>query len=132
SADITGRPTDVANALKVNLPVTAVHMARFVMGRPLDFDPGAKFVYANAGYLLLGRIIEAVTRGAYDAYVKKEVLSPLGITAAQLGREMPEARARGEVRYFDRKKQRGQCLYPPRRGQLVAVMDGAFNYEAHD
>jgi N-acyl-D-amino-acid deacylase len=132
SPDFTGRPGDAATALRVPQPVTSVQLARYVLGRPLDFDPGAKFVYANAGYLMLGRVIETVTRGAYDAFVKKELLAPLGITYMQMGREMPENRARNEVHYYDRKKQKGACLYPPRRGQVVPVMDGAFNYEAHD
>lgn len=130
--EITGRPIDVANALRVPLPVTATHMVRYLLSRPLDFDPGSKFVYANPGYLVLGRIVEAVTKGSYAAYVRKEILTPLGITATQIGRELPENRARGEVRYFDRKKQRGPCLYPQRRGQQVPIMDGAFNFEAMD
>ena len=34
---------------------------RYMLGKPLDFDPGTRYVYSNFGYCLLGRVIEAVT-----------------------------------------------------------------------
>jgi N-acyl-D-amino-acid deacylase len=36
-------------------------MILFVLGEPLDFEPGTKHAYSNLGYVLLGRVIEAVT-----------------------------------------------------------------------
>ena len=42
-----------------------------MMGQPLDFDPGARYAYSNLGYLVLGRLIEAITKQPYEAHVKK-------------------------------------------------------------
>jgi N-acyl-D-amino-acid deacylase len=109
-------------------------IVRYMMGQPLDFDPGTKFVYSNLGYLVLGRIIEAVTGQRYEQWVRQNVLAPVGITRMELGRGLPEDRAKDEVQYFDSRKRTGACLYPPRVGQRVPLPDGANNiegYEAH-
>ena len=132
SGDPIGRAMEIAQALNVPPPAKPVDIVRFMMGQPLDFDPGAKHVYSNLGYLVLGRIIEAATGEKYEAYVNKEVLAPLGIKAAQLGRALPENRAKGEVKYYDSQKRKSMSLYPPHK--QVALPDGAENiegYEAH-
>jgi N-acyl-D-amino-acid deacylase len=132
SGDPIGRPLEIARALRVPEPARPVDIVRFMMGQPLDFAPGSKYVYSNLGYLILGRIIEAVTGEPYEGHVKKEVLGPLGIKAAQLGRTLPANRAPGEVKYFDSQKRMGTSLYPPH--EQVPLPDGAENlegFEAH-
>jgi len=51
-----------------------------VMKSELQFDPGADQVYSNAGYSVLGYIIEEVTAGSYEDYIKNVIFNPLGIT----------------------------------------------------
>lgn len=126
------RPWDIAKALGIRPPVTPVHIVRYMMGQSLDFGPGERLVYSNLGYLVLGRIIEAVTGQKYEAYIKKEVLGPLGVKTAQLGRALIENRAKGEVRYYDAKKRTGVALFPPRLGQQVPIQYGAENFEAFE
>ncbi len=53
-------------------------MAR-VAGKPLDFTPGTKMVYNNTGYILLGRVIEIVSRESYREYVRKHLLERAGM-----------------------------------------------------
>ncbi|HEY3788651.1 MAG TPA: serine hydrolase domain-containing protein, partial [Urbifossiella sp.] len=132
SGDPIGIPRKIAMALKQELPVAPEDVVRYMMGRPLDFDPGLEFSYSNLGYLVLGRIIETVTGRKYEEYVRKEVLAPLGIQRMQLGRALPENRAKGEVHYYDSKKATGRCLYPPRFGVRVPFPDGAANLEAYE
>jgi len=132
SGDPIGWPFQIAEALKVSPPVDPVQIVRYMMGRPLDFDPGAEHIYSNLGYLVLGRIIEAVTGEKYEDYVTKEVLAPLRIHVARLGRVLPENRAKGEVVYYDSQKRMGTSLYPPH--QQVPLQYGAENlegFEAH-
>lgn len=134
SYDPIGKVWDIARALGIRPPVTPVDIVRYMMGQPLDFAPGERHAYSNLGYLVLGRIIEAVTGAKYEAYVKRQVLAPLGIKTAQLGRALVEHRARGEVRYYDAKNRRGPCLFPPRLGEQVPIQYGAENldgFEAH-
>ena len=49
---------------------------------PARFAPGERFGYCNAGYVLLGRVIEAVTGGDYFDVVGERVFAPAGMTTA--------------------------------------------------
>lgn len=46
---------------------------------PLRFTPGDHFEYSNAGYTLLGYIVETVTEKPYDVVLKEKILDPLGM-----------------------------------------------------
>ncbi len=45
--------------------------------RPLDFGPGSKWSYCNAGIDTLGRIIEVVSGQAYEDFLKQRIFGPL-------------------------------------------------------
>ena len=47
--------------------------------RPLLFEPGTRWEYSNAGYVLLGAIIESVTGRWYLDYVQEHVFSRAGM-----------------------------------------------------
>jgi N-acyl-D-amino-acid deacylase len=134
SGDPIGMMGAITRALGTTAPVPAADVIRYTLGRPLDFDPGARFAYSNVGYLLLGRVIETASGIGYERYVRERVLAPVGVTTTQLGRALPENRAADEVRYYDARRSTGVCQYPPRVGQRVPFPDGAGNlegYEAH-
>ena len=46
---------------------------------PLDFEPGTQYAYSNAGYIVLGLVVEAVTGRPYDEVLRERVLKPAGI-----------------------------------------------------
>ena len=46
---------------------------------PLQFEPGAEQRYSNAGYLLLGLVIEKVTGRSYHDAVREMVFVPAGM-----------------------------------------------------
>jgi D-alanyl-D-alanine carboxypeptidase len=46
---------------------------------PLRFDPGSKAEYSNGGYVVLGKIIEAVTGTTYYDHVRRHVFDPAGM-----------------------------------------------------
>ncbi len=132
--DPIGIPGQITHEMKLPGAPTPDDIVRYMMGQPLDFDPGTKMVYSNLGYLVLGRIIESVTGAKYEPWVKKHVLAPVKITGMALGRGLPENRAKGEVHYYDSQKRTGRCLYPPKVGEKVPLPDGAENiegFEAH-
>ena len=56
-----------------------VEIVKLTQEMPLEFDPGAKFKYNNTGYVLLGHVIEKISGGSYDEYVRKNLLEPLGL-----------------------------------------------------
>lgn len=47
--------------------------------RPLDFEPGTKWAYCNAGIDTLGRIVEVVSKEPFDVYLKRHIFHPLGM-----------------------------------------------------
>ncbi|MDB5373282.1 MAG: serine hydrolase [Belnapia sp.] len=48
--------------------------------RSLNFAPGSRFRYSNTGFLLLGRIIEAVSGESLAAFLERRIFVPLGMT----------------------------------------------------
>ena len=47
--------------------------------RVIGWQPGSQSKYANINYILLGAIIEAVTGGTYEDYVRQAILLPLNM-----------------------------------------------------
>jgi D-alanyl-D-alanine carboxypeptidase len=50
-----------------------------------DFEPGTKYSYSNSNYLLLGFIIEKITKKSYAAILKKRITSKLNLTHTYVG-----------------------------------------------
>lgn len=50
--------------------------------KPLQFEPGARFAYSNAGYLVLGAIVEQVSGMPFDTYVGQYIFIPAGMQGA--------------------------------------------------
>lgn len=46
---------------------------------PYDFEPGTKFSYSNSGYILLGYIIEMVSKESYEEYLKQNIFKKLSM-----------------------------------------------------
>lgn len=47
---------------------------------PPKFKPGERVGYSNAGFILLGLIIESVSKQTYHQYVKENIITPLGLS----------------------------------------------------
>lgn len=45
--------------------------------RPLEFEPGTKWAYCNAGIDTLGRVVEVVSGMSYEGFLSKHVFGPL-------------------------------------------------------
>lgn len=56
----------------------------------LAFEPGKKFAYSNIGYWLLGKVVEQVTGLSYPAYVRANILLPLGLAAQEIDFVIPD------------------------------------------
>jgi N-acyl-D-amino-acid deacylase len=129
SFDPMFRPIEIASALGAAPPARPEHIIRYVWGRRLDFDPGARYAYSNIGYCLLGRAIEKASGRSYERYVQEEVLAPLGIRDLRVGSTLPAGRAEDEVDYDDDRT--GPAVLGE-IGKPVPRPDGAFYLEAMD
>jgi CubicO group peptidase (beta-lactamase class C family) len=122
----------VAQALGLRLPIRPEHIIRYTMGRPLDWDPGAKYAYSNFGYCVLGRVIEAASGQRYHDYVAQHVLAPLGIAHMRLGRNLYVDRAPGEVKYYDSGNRTGRAISGPAIGRQAPLPYGVECIETMD
>lgn len=50
-----------------------------VKDMPLEFEPGASWNYCNTGYVILGDIVEKVTRNDLGRYLEKNIFKPLNM-----------------------------------------------------
>lgn len=122
------RPTDIAAATGTPAPASADAIVRYMLGQPLDFDPGSRYAYSNFGYAVLGRIIERITGAGYEQFVQEAVLAPAGATRMRLGRSLLADRAPDEVRYYD--PATVNAVFPGEGA--VPLPYGGFNIEAMD
>lgn len=50
--------------------------------QPALFEPGADWSYSNAGYVLLGRVVENVSGTGYFDYIRQHIFMPAGMVAS--------------------------------------------------
>jgi CubicO group peptidase (beta-lactamase class C family) len=55
-----------------------------IAAEPPQFEPGARFAYSNAGFVVLGAVIERVTGAAYADHVRERVLAPAGMSHTEI------------------------------------------------
>jgi CubicO group peptidase (beta-lactamase class C family) len=60
------------------LPMDLVNL---IAAEPLLFQPGTSHAYSNTGYIVLGLLIENVSKRAYARYLEEEIFRPLGLAA---------------------------------------------------
>lgn len=100
SFDPMFKSREIAATMGVPPPADAVTIIRYMLEKPLQFNPGTKYAYSNFGYCVLGRIIEKVTGERYEDAVRERILRPAGVASMRLGRTRLADRAPGEVRYY--------------------------------
>ena len=64
---------------RTTLTTIASHLPLFV-NDPLPFAPGARFRYSNAGFQVLGLIVERVSGQSYYDFVHDHIFAPTGMT----------------------------------------------------
>lgn len=100
SGDPMFQPRQIARDLRTASPPGPDEIVRWMLGRPLDFDPGSRFAYSNFGYCVLGRIMERAAHLPYEAWVRRNLLRPMGIRGMRVGHSLPGGRASDEVKYY--------------------------------
>ncbi|MGA2531447.1 MAG: serine hydrolase domain-containing protein [Candidatus Aminicenantales bacterium] len=60
-------------------PIGREEFVRLAMAQPLSAPPGTHYSYSNAGFSLLGAIIEKLTGASYEQYLRGTFFLPLGM-----------------------------------------------------
>ena len=63
---------------------TVAGYVKALMQRPLESPPGERFNYTNAGYFVLGHLIQKLTGQSYETFVRENIFTPLGMTDTTL------------------------------------------------
>jgi CubicO group peptidase (beta-lactamase class C family) len=58
---------------------TLAEMVKPFVNEPLSFPPGQQFDYSNAGFILLGAIVEKASGQSYYDYVREQIFKPAGM-----------------------------------------------------
>ncbi len=124
--------TQAAQAVGAPAPASAQTVIRYMLGQPLQFDPGTQYNYSNFGYAVLGRVIEKVTGQSYDEYVRTQVLAPSGVSCMRLAQTQLKDRVEGEVHYYDYPGSAPAQSVFPSVAQPVPYPYGGFYIEAMD
>src|SRR6056297_4071212 len=59
---------------------TSADLIPLFIDKPMMYTPGEKFQYNNTGFVVLGLIIEEITKKPFDKYLDEEVFQPLDMT----------------------------------------------------
>ncbi|MCB9397224.1 MAG: serine hydrolase [Acidobacteria bacterium] len=128
--DLTYMEVQIAQTMGIPSPPSRTDIVRYILGQPLQHDPGQRFVYSNIGYLVLGLVLEEWSGQNYMDFVFPQVFGDSGIPASEifLGRTFPIDRDPREPVY-DHYQVLTQNVYDP-NGPLVLAPDGGWNHEA--
>lgn len=55
------------------------HVLEEAVSLPLEEPPGAKTVYSDVGFILLGEILEGIAKEPLDKFCQREIFQPLGM-----------------------------------------------------
>lgn len=70
-------------------PTTPAAIVASMAERPLAFTPGSKYAYSNTGYVLLGLVIEHVSKVPLARYEREHILGPAGMHDTTAGADPP-------------------------------------------
>lgn len=79
TSGLPGRMPDGLADLYVKRNHTLAEGVMAFSQRPLDYEPGTKWAYCNAGIDTLGRVIEVVTGQSYEGFLRNRIFKPLGM-----------------------------------------------------
>lgn len=80
----------------LTVPATPTELVRWMMGKPLQANPGGQIAYSSVGFLVAARIIEAITGESFET-VARRLLAEAGVTRTRLGRNTRSQRFAAEA-----------------------------------
>ena len=119
-------------------PANPTNIISWMFSKPLDFTPGTTNVYANIGYLILGRVIERASGKSYVDYIQQNLLGNagftniLGFTNVVQSHSRPGDLAPWEIWYADVPQFLPQSAVDFPTNVMARFVDGGDYYESFD
>src|SRR6266566_2128079 len=79
TSGMSGAPPEGAKEIYQRMDMPLKDAVAIFSQQPLDFEPGTKWQYSNAGIATLGRIIEVVSDQSYEKFIEERIFRPLGM-----------------------------------------------------
>ena len=76
-------------------PKTQDEMLAIISKGGIDFQPNEKFSYSNSNYVILGYIIEKVSKQSYPDYLSKTITSKIGLSNTYVGAKIDTKKSEG-------------------------------------
>jgi CubicO group peptidase (beta-lactamase class C family) len=120
---------------------TAAEVASDALGNmQLDSEPGTKYQYANANFVLLARVIEARSRIRFNAFLTRTAMPLFGLKAGDVyvsrNQDSPRSPSRGknEAAYYQTSEERYVSFVPSEqpKGQVYGEAYHGYATEAAD
>lgn len=70
---------------KMTIDYTNEEIVHYFMNDSLLFEPGTDWSYSNAGYFLLGLVVEKVSGKSLHEYIRENIFNPLGMNNTFFG-----------------------------------------------
>ena len=93
------------------------------VNRPLDFEPGTQQRYSNAGYVLLGALVQRLSGVDYYDYVRTNIYEPAGMT--ETGHWAPDSLPSNAAIGYTRRTPNGAPAALPRPGSVAVFAASA-------
>jgi CubicO group peptidase (beta-lactamase class C family) len=70
---------------RLDLQATRDEIIKKISGKPVEFQPGEKWSYNQAGPVLLGMVIEKISGGTFEDFLDQRIFKPLAMTTTRFG-----------------------------------------------
>lgn len=105
-------------------PRTRAEMLAIFTKSPSDFTPDSEARYSNTGYILLGYIIEDITRKSYEKNLQERILARIGLKNTSFGGKIDPARGDAYSYIFSKhweKQEETHLSQPAGAGAIVST-----------
>ncbi|MEY4548774.1 MAG: hypothetical protein RL685_4969 [Pseudomonadota bacterium] len=87
----------LSTARHLSDPMRAARLFEQAARTPLMFEPGTAYSYSNAGYALLGLLLQQVSGQSYESFLQVELWGPLGMRATGIAPRPGVSPVRGQL-----------------------------------
>lgn len=127
--------TDFSNLQEIQRhPSNPLQVLAYFKNLPLEFAPGTNCKYSDSGYIVLGAIIEAITKRSYEDFIRENIFLPLKMNSTYYDHNQSIIckRATGYICKDKDKKIHANYIdmsFPHAAGALASTVDNLYKWD---